>query len=141
MSLSFYVISSQCEFFNRKKKLCQGRTHWSSVFSSDTTSTDHCARTYFWCVVFAPFNISFLPFCDSNNTESFLTIQFWTKTIKKARTELSKHREKKMIQKNWNGQILSTFWPYIFWLKQLKTVQISHSFFNYVLLIFQICTV
>ena len=46
----FYLISFQREFSNRKKQWCQGRTQWSSVFSYDTTSTNHCGRTYFWWV-------------------------------------------------------------------------------------------
>ena len=49
-SLYFYLISLQCNFSNPKKQLCQGRTHWCCVFSSDTTSTDHCERIYFWWV-------------------------------------------------------------------------------------------
>ena len=33
--------------------------------------------------VFASFNNKFLPFCESNITDSFLTVQFLTKTMKK----------------------------------------------------------
>ena len=76
---------------------------------------------------FAPINISLLPFCDGNNTDSFLTIQFWTKTMKKARTESSKNREKKSDPKNRNGKILRTCGPYIFWPKLLKSVQILYA--------------
>ena len=42
--------------------------------------------------VFAPFNNSFLPFCDNNITDSFLIIHFLPKTLKKNRS------------KNQNGQ-------------------------------------
>ena len=49
----------------------------------------------------------------------------WPNNIKKARTELSKNRENKNDPKNRNGKILRTFEPYIFLLKQPKTVQIS----------------
>ena len=96
--------------------------------------------------LFAPFNISFLPFCDSNNTDSFLTIQFWTKNYEKARTELSKHREKRNDPKNWNGQILSPFdHTFSDWnnskLCKFHRFATSHSFFSYFLLIFQICIV
>ena len=47
-TLYLYFISSNHRFFYRKKHWCQGITHWSSVFSYDTTSTNHCGRTYFW---------------------------------------------------------------------------------------------
>ena len=52
----------------------------------------------------------------------------------------------KTVLKNRNGQILNTFWPYLFWLKLLKSVKLricttSPSFLNSFLLIFQICTV
>ena len=33
-------------------------------------------------------------------------------------------KRKKTWSKNWNSNILSTFWPYIFWTKLLKSVQI-----------------
>ena len=51
--IAFYLFTSlvcNLSFLIVKKQLCQGRTHWCCVFSSDTTSTDHCARTYFWWV-------------------------------------------------------------------------------------------
>ena len=57
-----------------------------------------------------------------------LTIQFWTKNMKKARTESSKNREKN-DPKNRNGKILRTFGPYIFWPKLLKSVQILYIYY------------
>ena len=93
------------------------------------------------CMYFAPFNNSFLPFCDSNITDSFLTIQFLTKTMKKLVRNYKK--SEKNVPKIRNGQILNTFWPYIFWPKLLKSVQFFYMYyqsflFNYFLLIFQI---
>ena len=49
--------------------------------------------------IFAPINISLLPFCDSKNTDSFLTIQFRTKTIEKHVRNHQKFAKKKTIQK------------------------------------------
>ena len=46
----FTLFSCNASFLIRKKQLCQGRTQKWCVFSSDTTSTDQCARTSFWWV-------------------------------------------------------------------------------------------
>ena len=85
-----------------------------------------------------------LPFCDSNNTDSFLTIQFWTKTMKKL---VQNHQ--KIVGKNdpkkWNGKILRTL-DHTFSDRnyskvcKFRTYPTSHSFSNYFLLIFQIST-
>ena len=50
ITLSFYPINFQRNFLNNKKLLCQWRTQLSSVFSTDTTATNHCGITYYWWV-------------------------------------------------------------------------------------------
>ena len=60
--------------------------------------------------------------------------------------EIIKILWKKNDPKNWNGQILSTFRPYIFWLKQLKLYKFcsnatSNLVCNYFFFIFQKGTV
>ena len=94
MSLSFYVISSQCKFSNRKKQLCQGRTHWSSFFSLDTTSTDHCARTcssqyrthvphlYFTCLPISQFYHHPPPFFRVNSNLPVLKLPWYAHSRK-----------------------------------------------------------
>ena len=47
-SIFFYPITSQRKFSNHKTKLCEVRTQWCYIFSSDITSTNHFVRTYFW---------------------------------------------------------------------------------------------
>ena len=48
---------------------------------------------------FTPINISLLPFCHSNNIDSFLTIDFLTKTMKKLVRNYQINAEKKLFQK------------------------------------------
>ena len=52
--------------------------------------------------------IHFLPFCDGNSTDSFLTIQLLTKTMKKLVQNYLKMRLKN-DPINRNGEILSIF--------------------------------
>ena len=49
---------------------------------------------------FVPFNNSFLPFCDSNITDSSLTIQFLPKMTKKLVRNYKKNTEKERSQKS-----------------------------------------
>ena len=55
--------------------------------------------------VFAPFNHSFLPFCDSDITDSFLIIQFLPKTMKKLVRNYEKKREKNGSKKSKRSDI------------------------------------
>ena len=88
----------------------------------------------------------FLPFCDSDNTDSFMTIQFWTKSMKKLVRNYQKSAEKKMIKKIETVryyELLDHTFSDQNYSKVCKfcTYTTSHSFFNYFSLIFQICTV
>ena len=47
-TLYFYLISLQRNFCNHKKQWCQGRTHLSSVSSSDTRAINNFGRTSLW---------------------------------------------------------------------------------------------
>ena len=49
--------------------------------------------------------ILFLPFFDNNNTDSFLTIQLLTKTMKKLVRNYQKTREKKRYNKSKRSDI------------------------------------
>ena len=53
---------------------------------------------FWWVRTRAPY-LSLLPFCDSNNTDSFLTIQFWTKPMKKLVRNYQKIAGKKRSNK------------------------------------------
>ena len=106
------------------KTVVSGKNSLIFRFSSDTTSTDHCARTSFWC-------------------DSFLTIQFWTKTMKKLVRNHQKIAKKKTIQKIETVRYLElldhTFSDQNYSkVCKFRTYTTSHSFFDYFSLIFQI---
>ena len=87
----------------------------------------------------------YLPFCDSNNTDSFLTIEFWTKTMKKHVQNHQKIAKKKTIQKTETViyyELLDHTFSDQNYSKVCKfcTYTTSHSFFDYFSLIFQIST-
>ena len=58
------------------------------------------------------------------SSEHMKFAHFWVVSVRKYMVQ--NIAEKKIDPKYWNGKILNTFGPYIFWMKQLKSVQISY---------------